>query len=117
MSITNADNPQWGAIDELVLAVLKEGVPLILGWDGDLSLYIIAEYIEDIRGGERPVPRVEYQVSDGLPGDRASSEDYSTFAEASKAFDEMCEAGRAARRESSELRLRHLFGLRGGTPR
>lgn len=95
MSITNADNPQWGPLDEHVLALLKEDVPLILGWDGDHQYYIIAEYFPEAQdGSERPGPRVEYQVSDGLPGDRASSEDFSTFAEASKAFDEMCAKAR-----------------------
>lgn len=89
---TTEEVPPLSEIDKLVLELLKKNVPLILGWDGELGVFMIADYIEEPEeGSERPAPRIEYQISDGLPGDRTSSEDYYTFEEAQKAFDEFCD--------------------------
>lgn len=77
-------------VDKHVLALLKLGVlDLVLDYDDDLGVYILPAYVTEDPDGERPVPRLEYQVSDGLPGHRASSCDRDTYAEALDAFEAM----------------------------
>lgn len=86
-------------IDEHVLALLRKDVPLILGWDQEKSLYLIAaiDRAEDMAEDEAAFDQDEwlvYEVSDGLPGDRSASASYFTFDEANKAFDDAIERGR-----------------------
>jgi hypothetical protein len=71
-------------IDALVLELLKENVLPILAWNRKLQIYLLTDLADDEEGGP---PRVEYQVSNGLPGARTESEDFATFAEARAAFE------------------------------
>lgn len=93
--------PPMSDEDKKVLALvqLQQG-PIILQWDWEIGAFLIVDYIEEEPGGERPVPRLEYQLSNGVPGDRTTSEDYYTYAEAIGAWDEFCQnlRGRRMRR-------------------
>lgn len=83
-------------IDTLVLKLLKEDVPLIVSWNRKLGIYLLATFADC----ETNVERLEYQLSNGLPGDRTESEDFDTFEEAESAFEERC-ARLAKRAEES----------------
>lgn len=75
-------------IDALVRELLKEDVPLILAWNKKLQVFLVAELVIDPEDGDGE--KLEYQVSDGLPGDRTESQDFITFDEAQTAFDARC---------------------------
>ena len=82
-------------IDKHVLALLKENIPLILGWDGELGTCLVAglERKTEMGPDEWAFDQDEwlvYEVSDGLPGDRSMCTSFYTFDEAQKAFDEVC---------------------------
>lgn len=85
------------ALDEMVMALLKEDVPLILGWDGEKNIFMEA-IISDVSCDDDPPfdqgEWLEYMVSEGLPGARSAAESYYTFADAQTAFDVCCQTGR-----------------------
>jgi len=102
-----------GLIDKLIRALLELDVPLILGWDGSLNVYLVAVLADETCDDDPPFDQkdwVEYQVSDGLPGARSESNSYYSFKEAQEGFDEMCsdirkgdEKARQARRLSGRV--------------
>lgn len=71
--------------DEIVRALVDRNGPVILKVDHETNACIVAVVIDaasnDPDNG-RLVPRLEYQVSDGLPGHRGSSNDCDTYEEA-----------------------------------
>jgi len=80
-------------IDALVLPLLKEGVPIILAWDGAKNIWLEAVISGPDCDDDPPFDQdewLEYQVSEGLPGERTFAESFYTFEDAQKAFDEMC---------------------------
>lgn len=87
-------------IREALFTLVKQGVYPILAVDDDTRVCIAVGYIEENHDPEdtRPEPRIEYQVSDGLPGERASSCDVDTYEEARKEFNEMVDAEKARRK-------------------
>lgn len=91
-----------GPIDEHVRALLDFGIPeMLLAWDAELCVYLVATLCEE--SDEPPFDQkdwVEYQVSDGLPGDRSFSNDFYTFEEANKNFEKVC---KEAKREIDEV--------------
>lgn len=92
--MAKARKQKLGPIDKLVLALLRKDVPLILGWDGKRGVYLVAALCDEDSDDEPPFDQpdwIEYQVSDGLPGDRFSSSNYYSFEEAQRGFDEACQ--------------------------
>ncbi len=89
---------QLGELDGFVLALLKKDVPLIVGWDAEKSLFLIAniEFASDMGPDEAAFDQeswLVYEVSDGLPGERGMCVSYYGFDEAQEAFDEACKRG------------------------
>ena len=78
-------------------------VPLILEWNRQLQIYLVAslEDYDPTTGDVLDFERVEYQVSNGLPGDRTSSQDFDTFDEAKTAFDARCVSELRRRRRTN----------------
>lgn len=81
-------------VDELVTQLLEHCPELILDHDEGLGVYILPAIIPDGEPDCGPYPRLEYQVSNGLPGQRASSVDCDTYEEAKKEYAEMLEEAR-----------------------
>lgn len=82
-------------VDELVTQLLEHCPELILDHNEELGVYILPAVIEDGEPDCGPYPRLEYQVSDGLPGERSSSVDCDTYEEAKKEYIDMCQEVRA----------------------
>lgn len=86
-------------VDMMVVALLKEGVPLMLGWDAEKDIWLEAVLSDSSCDDDPPFEQeewLEYQVSDGLPGARSSCESYYTFEDAQKAFDRLSGSGQDA---------------------
>lgn len=101
-------------IDKHVLALLNVDVPLILGWDGELDVYLVAVLADENCDDDPPFDQetwIEYQVSDGLPGARSESNSYYSFKEANDGFDEMC--ADIKRGNDKALQARRLSGRVG----
>lgn len=87
-----------------LLADFNGEIDIILMADTNLDVYLVAavqnemDDDEKIVNGEsvftkRPKGTVQYQVSDGLPGNRSSSNDYHNLAQAIHGFKEIVDAG------------------------
>jgi len=77
--------------------------PVILHQHLETQTYVVADYFATrVKGSDRPAGRVEYQVSNGLPGDRTSSVDEYTYSKARKEFAEAIETEKA--RQAQKLR-------------
>lgn len=71
------------AIDDHVRALIELGVKgLILEHDQRLGYWILPALVADGPEEDGPYPRLEYQMSDGLDGERSYSSDFATHAEA-----------------------------------
>jgi hypothetical protein len=85
----------------LSLAALADGEPPILAADQDRDVYLIPSVIPagEARGQDGDYipasagPIVEYQVSDGLPGDRSTSFDFLSFTAARTEFERLRREG------------------------
>ena len=84
-------------IDQHVWELLKKGVPLILGWDGDLDIFLTADISGPEADDDPPFDQeewLEYMVSDGLPGQRTTAESYYSFKDAQAGFEDACAEAR-----------------------
>lgn len=77
--------------DMIVQELVERVGPVILHLDYLTNACIVAVMIDEASNdpdpnNDRPVPRLEYQVSDGLPGHRSSSHDLDTYEEAKAAL-------------------------------
>lgn len=86
-------------IDRHLYALVKADVPMIVGWDVEKHIFIVVgiDRAEDVEPDCIPFDQDDwlvYEVSDGFPGDRSSSESYFSFDEAQTAFTSACERGK-----------------------
>jgi len=79
-------------IDEHVTALIKLGVHLVTGYNKELGIYVLPALVaREGKGRRLGKARLEYQVSNGLEGDRSCSVDCPTYKKAQSAFAAMRE--------------------------